>query len=63
VEEYSRQWTMQGVRIFKPLRDEHWGARDFTLVDNSGNYVTLAQQIEELRPEQMLQNLQRRMPG
>ncbi len=51
----------RGLNIVKPLRDEYWGARAFTLADLNGYHITFAQQIAELTPQQMIENLQRQL--
>ena len=49
----------RGVTMVKPLRDEYWGARDFTIADNNGYHITFAQQIEPLSQQEMIANLLR----
>jgi PhnB protein len=57
VDVYYRDLTGKGVEVVKPLKDEYWGARDFTIADNNGYHITFARQIQTLTPEQMLEKL------
>ncbi len=47
-------------RIVKPLADEYWGARAFTVSDLNGYHLTFAEQTEALTPEQMVERLRER---
>ncbi len=60
VDVYHRELAAKGVRIVKPLRDEYWGARAFTIADLNGYHITFAEQTAELTPEQMVKNLEAR---
>ncbi len=55
VESYYQYLARRGVRIVKPLTDEYWGARAFTIADLNGYHITFAEQVEELTLEQMLE--------
>ena len=57
VDAYYRDLTSKGVEIVKSLKDEYWGARDFTIADSNGYHITFARQLQSLTPEQMLANL------
>ncbi len=57
VDSYHRELSARGVRVVKPLQDEYWGARDFTIADLNGYHITFARQIRELTPDEMIANL------
>lgn len=58
VASYYRELASRGVQIVKPIADEYWGARAFTIADKDGYHLTFAQQTANLTQEQMLQRLQ-----
>ncbi|MDI7275700.1 MAG: VOC family protein [Anaerolineae bacterium] len=60
IDAYYRTLMSQGVQVIKPLADEYWGARDFTIADLNGYHITFARQLRELTPEQMVANLRQR---
>jgi len=62
VDAYYRDLISRGVQIVKPLKDEYWGARDFTIADSNGYHITFARQMEELSLEQMVENLRQLQP-
>ncbi len=61
VDAYFQELSAKGVQIVKPIADEYWGARDFTIADNNGYHLTFAQQMATLTPEEMLANLEQQM--
>lgn len=62
IDAFYRLLVGRGVRVIKPLKDEYWGARDFTVADLNGYHLTFARQMQALTEEQMVANLRAQAP-
>jgi len=52
-----------GAKVVMPLNNMFWGDRYGKLVDPFGHQWSLAEHLEDLTPEQMMERMAKEMPG
>lgn len=62
VDEYYNE-IREKAQIVHAIEDKFWGDRVFTVKDNNGFYITFAENIREVTPEEMMEAMKQMQPS